>query len=73
MLAAGGNVLVENLPATWHGIPFLRNGFPRCVAVNSGASADRILVASHTNENDRHIRTFVWNSATDRLGEKPGN
>jgi Dolichyl-phosphate-mannose-protein mannosyltransferase len=63
-------IIVVGLPATWHGVFFLRNGFPECVAINSHQAADRIEVEDWEKDPAGHARIFVWNSITDRLEEK---
>ena len=66
----GDDAIVAGLPSTWHGIYFLRNGFPQCVAMNSGASADLIQVNDNVSSVPPHTRLFVWSPENNRLQEK---
>ena len=64
---------VIGLPAQLHGVFFLRNGFPECVAVNSGQSEERVV----TSEDSRAVarpgmRIFRWNNRAEKLEEKFG-
>jgi hypothetical protein len=66
----GENAIVVGLPATWRGIYFLRNGFPACIAMNSRASADRVLLKDQATDHPADTRLFIWNRTTDRLEEQ---
>ena len=66
----GGNAVVANLPSIWHGIYFLRNGFPTCVAVNSGVSTNRVEVNEDVTKAPLNTRVFIWNSMNQRLEEE---
>lgn len=60
------SALVRDLPAQWQGVYFLRNGFPQCVALNSGIEAGRI----HVDDRRPPLpgeRVFVWNNGAARL------
>jgi hypothetical protein len=61
-----GPVAVHDLPATRNGVFFLKNGFPQCVAFNSGADPDRI----HTTDSPTGARTFTWSEQNHNLYEE---
>lgn len=54
-----GTAVVGGLPSRKSGVVFLANGFPECVAMNSGFTASRVSVYGTPN--------FVWNDATSRI------
>jgi hypothetical protein len=58
-------VAVSNLPATRDGVFFLSNGFPQCVAINTGQGMDRI----HVYDTPADARRFRWSDETVRLEE----
>ncbi|MBV9744064.1 MAG: hypothetical protein JO099_09895 [Acidobacteriia bacterium] len=62
--AVPGPITVESLPATKFGAVFLANGFPQCVQMYTGISADAIHVRN-TPEGPVPPNTFLWD---DRLG-----
>jgi hypothetical protein len=64
----GESAVVVGLPATWHGIYFLKNGFVPCVLFNSNASAGQIQLMDNSNGAPSH--SFYWNGATDRLEKR---
>ena len=59
------NIVVTDLPNTLRGVYFLRNGFPQCVAIETGQPIDRITVAEDTPEHTPDARFFKWNSHTE--------
>jgi hypothetical protein len=66
------NVVVHDLPATWNGVYFLKNGFPQCVALNTGQPIDRIAVQEDNPQVVTSARRFSWNSLTGRMEEDSG-
>lgn len=62
-------IVVTGLPATWRGVFFLRNAFPRCVAVNSNQNVDRLYVSDQANSTPPNARVFQWSSRTAKLEE----
>jgi hypothetical protein len=68
----GRRAVVMGLPAVWHGVYFLRNGFPECVAMNSRAEAGRIDVRADLPGDSRNTAVFVWDNKSGYLEEKSG-
>ncbi len=56
-------VSVSNLPATRHGVYFLANGFPQCVALYTGLPASRILVLPPGQPAAPGLH-YAWNPAS---------
>ncbi len=65
-----GNVVVAGLPATWHGIYFLKNGFPACVAMNSQVPASRVFVEEDSRPKDGSAKRFTWDAKLESLQEQ---
>src|SRR5581483_11699228 len=63
-------VIVRALPSTWHGVFFLRNGFPECVRINSRYRATGgIYVGGEEHPSFGEARVFSWDNSTERLQE----
>ncbi|HLI86397.1 MAG TPA: hypothetical protein VKV17_20985 [Bryobacteraceae bacterium] len=60
-------VWVKDLPAKRMGVVFLANGFPQCVAMNSGVDAGRIQVAEAGRKPAPGARVFRWNEQRAEL------
>ncbi len=65
--ASADTVWVEGLPAKRLGVVFLANGFPECVAMNSGIPAARIQVANVGQKPASAARVFSWNDKAVHL------
>jgi len=64
------SAIVSDLPITLHGVYFLANGFPQCVAFNSGQDAGRIHVARQDPLSPQeNVRRFTWEEKRFRLIE----
>jgi hypothetical protein len=65
-------IQMEDLPATWKGVLFLKHGFPACVFQNSGQPGQRIRIRQEGQRPpDPNVRTFRWNGRTERMEEIP--
>ncbi len=62
-------IIVRHLPEIWHGVFFLRNGFPLCVAINSQATKGRIYVEDEGRLPSGGSRIFSWSDSNERLEE----
>jgi hypothetical protein len=60
-------VIIRGLPSTWHGVFFLRNGFPECVQMNSQRPLKATIYIDGDQPPEGHFRTFEWNSQTLQL------
>jgi hypothetical protein len=60
-------VWVEGLPSRRMGVVFLANGFPQCVAMNSGVPAGRIQIARYGQQRPAEARVFSWNDSNSRM------
>jgi hypothetical protein len=64
-LANGQGLMgVENLPATWKGVFFLKNSFPTCVLLNSGGTLHALPDIREIPVGaplDRFARVYRWN------------
>ena len=56
---------MKYLPATHEGVFFLSNGFPQCVAINTGQDLSRI----HPDDVPENARVFTWSDAANSLIE----
>lgn len=57
-----GTVIIRGLPTTWHGVFFLRNGFPECVQMNSQRPLEATIYMDGDQPSEGHFRTFEWNN-----------
>jgi hypothetical protein len=55
------DIVVSELPNSLRGVYFLRNGFPQCVAITTGQSIDRIMVAEDNPQHAPDARFYKWN------------
>jgi hypothetical protein len=62
-------IVVADLPATWHGVFFLRNAFPQCVSVTSKQNVDRLYLYDEAHPAPLDARFFQWSSRTAKLEE----
>lgn len=60
-------IIIRGLPATWHGVFFLRNGFPECVQMNSQRPLKASIYLDDNQQSGRDSRTFEWNNQTEQL------
>jgi hypothetical protein len=65
--SSADTVWMEGLPAKRMGVVFLANGFPQCVAMNSGVAARRIQAAKFGQRPVSTERVFWWNDETVHL------
>jgi hypothetical protein len=63
------SIVVRDLPITWHGVFFLRNGFLPCVEINSHQRTDRIFTEQQQLPSSQ-ARIFFWNNRKNRLDEE---
>lgn len=61
-------ITIPDLPSTWHGVFFLRNGFLPCVAFNSHQRTDRILLDERIAAGSP--RVFNWSETREQLEEE---
>ncbi|MBV9266411.1 MAG: hypothetical protein JO061_09615, partial [Acidobacteriaceae bacterium] len=54
---------VLDLPSTWNGVYFLKNGFADCVLINSG----RRLTISETSQPGGQAPVFRWNGVSETI------
>lgn len=66
-------IVVRALPVTWHGVFFLRNGFPQCAAMNSHQPAGRVSLEAEGTPPSNSARLFSWCDRTERLEEMRAN
>lgn len=62
-------ILIQNLPDKWHGVFFLRNGFPQCVAIHSHGDVSRLYIEREGQPPPADARVFSWNDRTERFQE----
>lgn len=62
-------IIFRGLPAKWNGVFFLRNGFPQCVAINSGEPIDRVYIEHEGPPPPGPARVFFWNDRAERFQE----
>ena len=63
-------VVVRNLPSTWLGVYFLRNGFRECVQMNSHEAGNLIDQDNDNSAVRGDRRVFSWSDDKRRLVEK---
>lgn len=59
-------VTVQNLPAKWKGVYFLKNSFSACVLLNSDGKLHE-LPNIETSSQAAHARTFRWNDSAQQF------
>jgi hypothetical protein len=65
-------VFVQNLPHKRNGVFFLSNGFPQCVAMNSGIPSSHIrVIDGNATEAPGNASVFEWNDAAGELVRAP--
>jgi hypothetical protein len=66
-------IVVSGLPYKKQGVYFLSNGFPQCVAINSGEDMGRIeVVAKRVERGPQAARQLVWDEKQGELVEDSG-
>lgn len=65
-------IVVRDLPDKWHGVFFLRNGFPQCVQVNSRQDVNRLYIEQNGQAPPVDARVFSWSDSTKTLDEVTG-
>lgn len=67
MSGNGKHIDVAGIPAQLHGVFFVRNAFPMCVAFNTGQDASRVSLVDDVYKSPPENVKLTWNSRTEKL------